>query len=322
MKHLYIICALAVIACLFLSCKHSTDPNSEGGLLSTSFALRYDSLFRTGYQQSMMLTGYSDKLLVLGCWFARLYDTTAKSWQDISFPRDTVYNRWDGALAKFGNYLYVFGSPEFNVAKFRKVVKYDLNTLSCEMLPESLPTQRYEPYPAYADTGNKILIVYPRLDSVYLFDSNTEKGKFAAANEMKDNADESLDIPYYAFGKYNNYLYLYCKTTCRLKRINLTTFVWEEINIPQEVKNVLSAYTTSNGAVFDGLLLLFKGTTGTTTNSNRAICYDIASDKWGYSNYGARPNAFFETRFTTDVSFYFIDIGGGYTSAWKITRVK
>jgi hypothetical protein len=314
MKHLYTICVFAVITCACLSCRHSTEPGAEESSASSYFQVKYDSLFHSGYQQSMMLTGYSGKLLVLGCWFARQYDTTAKTWQDTVFPRDTVYNRWDGALAKFGNYLYVFGSPEFNVAKFRKVVKYDLNTLHCEMLSEPLPTNRYEPYPAYAETGNKILIVYPRLDSVYLFDSATEKGKFVAANELKDDADESVDTPYYAFGKYGNYLYIYGKTKCRLKRIDLTTYAWEEISIPQETKNSLAEYTASSGALFNGLLLLFRRT------SDGAIAYDIASNKWGTSNYDKSLYGFFETRFTSDNAFYFVNIGN--VSVMKITRVK
>lgn len=318
MRYFYFIFATIFISGIFLSCKNSTSPEDGSGLSTTSFSLKYEKVCTPPiYQQSMMITGFDNKLFILGCWAPMIYDTLAKTWWHTPLPRDTVCNRWDGALAKFGNSIYVFGYPAINghkYPKFYNVVKFDITASNYEALSEPLPIKQYEPYPAYAETGNKILIVYPRLDSIYQFDANTEKGKFVAANELKDITDTSLNGPYYAFGKYGNYLYLYSFKDCKLKKVDLTTFAWEEINIPQEVKNILTGNTYSNGAVFDGLLLLYRGT------DYQALSYDIALNKWGYSNYDPESNLFFESRFTNDKNLYILCPTP--TAVWKVTRVK
>jgi hypothetical protein len=186
------------------------------------------------------------------------------------------------------------------------------------MLNELLPYKKYEPYPAYAELNSKVMLIFPRLDSVYLFDYTTEKGKSVAKNELKV-VNTSLSLPVsYAFGKYKNYLYVYEKASCQLKRINLLTYQWEIIRITQEIKNILSDYTSANGAVFDGLLLLFKN------NSKVAICYDIEKDIWGYSNINYPNSIFYESRFTTDTEFYYLNtaIGPSPCEVGKLTRMK
>lgn len=317
MKHFYLICAFAVIACLFLSCKHSTDADSGENAFATYFPLKYEKICTAPTSgQSMMLTCYSNKILIYSCYGLMLYDTTAKSWLRTTFPIDTIKGRWDGALSKFGNSLYVFGAPGFLAPKYYKVVKMDITTLEIDTIPEPLPISQYEAYPAYAETDSKLLIVYPRSNSVYLFDSETQKGTFVAQNIIKVNLSDPCSMVSYAFGKYGNYLYIYEKTGCVLKRINLSSFTWESIDIPQEVKQTLATHTNSSGAIFDGLLVLYVGTL------NQAICYDIASNKWGHSNYDIGNSGWFESRYTTDNSLYILNRSEPPATVWRVTRIK
>jgi hypothetical protein len=308
------ICAVAVIAVFFLSCKHSTDADEDNGLLSDSFTLKYEKICVTPiYQQSVMLTCYSDKILVYGSYDIMLYDTTSKSWQTTSIRGDSVRGRWDGAIGKINNSVYAFGAPfHMESPRHYNVMKLDVTTLALEELPEPLASNKYQAYPAYETYGSKILIVYPRLDSVYLFDTETQKGRFVAKNEFKVPESEFIGAPPYAFGSYNNSLYIFNKLTKELGSINLSTFVWSKLEIPSEIKGAAENY--ANGGIFNGLLLLFNG------GNPKALCYDIKTNIWGYGNCDIHSDLYFETSYKNSNQFYFIDMP--MDTVWRVTRIK
>jgi hypothetical protein len=258
-----------------------------------------------------MLTCYDNKIFVYGCYGPQIYDTTAHTWLKTSFPVDTIAGRWDGVISRYGNDLFVFGAPGFNKLKFYNVVKMDLSTLAYQMLQAPLPIKQYDAYPAYAQKDDKLLIVYPHADSVYLFDFVTQKGRFAAQNILKASSSNNF-VPY-TFGKYQDYLYVYNNQTAELKRISLNSYIWETVFLPAKVRDFLSGYNSFQGAVFDGILLLFS------YELNAAVCCDLQTGEWGNGNFGFIPFPTFETRFTNDSEFYFLDSFD--TKIWKVTLV-
>jgi hypothetical protein len=307
------------IIILIVSCKQVTDVSdsaSDNLVLEKQYRFKYEFICKPPtYQQSMMLTCFDNKVFVYGCYGLMIYDTTAKSWQKTNFPIDTMNGRWDGALARHNNDLFVFGAPGFMRPKFFNVMKMDLISLQNAMLEAPLPFQKYEPYPAYAQTENTIMIIYPRVDSIYLFDFTTEKGKCVAKNELKVGTNTPYDIVPYAFGKHGNYLYVYKKDSFQLKRINLSTYQWETIEIPRNVlRYKLENMVGASGAVFDGFLLLFKG------NPIDAICYEIETNTWGNVNYDGSSVPFFESRHTNEKEFFYLDHYND--EVWRATRVK
>lgn len=314
MKRVFLISLLASSLLILISCKHSTDADEGDGLLSDSFTLKYEKIcLMPIYQQSVMLTCYSDKILVYGSYDIMLYDTVSKSWQTTSIRGDSVRGRWDGAIGKINNSVYAFGAP-FHPESSRhyNVMKLDVTTLALEELAEPLASNKYQAYPAYETYGNKILIVYPRLDSVYLFDAETQQGRFVARNELKVPESELLDGPLYAFGSYDNSLYLFNKSTKELGSINLSTFVWNKIEVPSKIKEAAGNY--ANGGIFDGLLLLFNG------RNPKALCYDIKKNIWGYGNCDIHSDLYFETSYKNSKQFYFIDMP--MDTVWCVTRIK
>jgi len=307
MKSVLLLILIALAGVFFVSCGHSNEPDNQTQL-TKQFELKYQDICTApARSQSMMLTVFDNKIFIYGCYGLMIYDTTAHTWQRTTFPIDTIGGRWDGALAKYGNNLYVFGAPGFTRPNYYKAVKMDLNTLKYQLLPEQLPITKYDCYPAYAQKDNKLLIIYPHADSVYLFDLLTEKGKFVAKNIMKD--EQTYDV-IYDFGKYEDYLYIYNEISREFKRISLNSYLWESITIPLEAQQFVASFGYS-GAVFDGILMLY------TPNYSTCICYDIQNNKWGYGNYNAPNSYFFETRFTTDTEFYFLSLSD--THVWKVT---
>jgi hypothetical protein len=314
MKRIFLFFTLALLTFLLLSCKHATESGSESDITSTSFSLKYEKIsVLPVYQQSEMLNCYSDKILVYGSYNIMLYDTTSKSWQSTSIRGDSIRGRWDGAIGKINNSIYAFGAPfHMELPVHYNVMKLDATTLALEELAEPLPIKSYDGYPAYETFDDKIMIVFSKLDSVYLFNSTTQKGTFVAKNILKITDSNIFGNVIYAFGSYENYLYIFNKYTAEFARINLHTYEWNKIEVPSEIKN--SAGNYSNGGVFAGLLLLFKG------GNAKALCYDIKNSVWGYGNCDIRSELVFETSYKNSSQFYFIDMPKD--TLWRVTRVK
>ena len=226
MRKFYVLKALVIFVFIVSSCKDYVETYP---VIEKTVSFKYEKVCTLPtHNQSMMLTCFSDKIFIYGCYGLMIYDTTAHSWQRTTFPIDTISGRWDGALSKSGNSLYVFGIPEFSIPKYYNVVKLDIPSLTLEMLPEPLQMKKQDTYPAYTDFNNKAIMLFPHQDSVYVFDMQTQKGRFTAKNIFKtDSHTVSYEVPF-IFGKEGNYLYVYEKATRDFRRLNLYTFDWEK----------------------------------------------------------------------------------------------
>lgn len=317
MKKILISFFILCTSLILLSCMDKTeivDSKKEYTFLPIA-ELKYE-LVCSGPKrsQSMMLLCWDSKILIYGSWYLSLFNKETKSWFEKDVPADRWSGRWDGALGKVGDYIYAFGSAAFVDTAYHKATRFNLNTMNIELLPEKLPCRYSDLYPAYTTAGKNIIIVFKRLDSVYVFNAETEKGSFVAPNPFKVTDSEVLSTYTYNWGTYNNYLYVYKNSTAEFAKFNLTTYTWEMINIPQDIKQRTSSYVNAMGGVFDGLLLLIDD------SGPQTLCYDIEKNIWGYANYDIDHDMWSEHSCKTDTELFILDYFP--RDVWRVTRKK
>lgn len=260
------------------------------------------------YNQTLMMTEYGGKLFIYG-WHGRIMIVRPETrgtgaWNYIEENNDTITWRWDGTMVTVNNEIYIFANPLVNVSsqqfpKYYNVLKLNPINNKVTPLPELLPFKFQDAYPVGTSYGDKAIILFRGLDSLYVFDTKTEKGKFVSENKLKDTREDAYDKIYSA-GKYENYFYVYSSHHRKLFRIDLGNYEWREIEIPSLIKGKLVG---TCGGMFNGVLCLFG------QKNIGPICYDAKTNEWYFSEPEFDFNLFNETIFCEyNKELYFVDV--------------
>ena len=249
--------------------------------------------------ESTVIINYNNNIMIDGSFIFQVYDTISKTWQVKEVYGDSVASRWDGAACYLNNHIYSFGTPwDNNNAEWYKVVKIDPATLNSWWLPEKLPFTKYTPYPAYTTYNNKMIAVFPQVDSVYVFDGATEKGKLVAPNPLRIS-NEYLDSPCYIYGTYNDSLYIFNETSSKFYRLSLASYAWSEIQIPSDIKGIIETEGVYGGGIWGGWMICFR--------ENNSICYNFSKKEWYFANNDIDFDyRYSESCFTTADALYYI----------------
>ncbi|MCL6098595.1 MAG: hypothetical protein M1391_08470 [Bacteroidetes bacterium] len=316
------IVSLAIIVLLFVSACEPGDrissPDKLSGLKKVTF--KYDYLNSIPqYYQSLMMTGNETELYIYGAYGGFfVYDLSRNDWRStFSSYSDTVSWRWDGAIGYLGGKVYVIATPSHNVnidsfPKYYNIIEADPITGSITALPELLPFRTWDSYPAYGSFNNKIAVIFPRLDSVYVFDSISKKGKFVAQNILKVSSNGYWH--FYSYGMNNEYLYVYKTTTKEFYRFSLQSYNWEKIEINSQILSAMPTYT--RGGMFRGLFCLWG------SGLNVTLVFNTLTGKWVEASIDI-PNYDFimneSSFFATSNALYVVEVFS--RNLWRITLV-
>lgn len=316
------IISVAIVSLLIMvACEQGdkiSSPDKLSGLEKVTF--KYDYLNTTPqYYQSLMMTGSETELYVYGAYSGFfVYSLSANGWsKTFSFPKDTVGWRWDGAIGYLNGKVYVVATPSHNVnydsfPKYYNIIEADPLTGSIAALPELLPFRTWDSYPAYGSFNNKIAVIFPRLDSVYVFDSISKKGKFVAQNILKVSSSNYWH--YYSFGMSNQYLYVFKTTTKEFYRFGLQSYKWEKIEIDPQILSVTPAYV--RGGMFRDLFCLWG------SGMDIAIVFNTLTGKWLKANKDIPNDNFLlgeSSFFATRNALYVVEVFS--RNLWRITLV-
>lgn len=273
----YVTVFLVVILLLLNSCKTSTEPETKVETpIKDTLIVRYDSLATFPYSQTLMIAGYSDRIYIYGSYGKySVYYIENKTIVHFSTVNDTISWRWDGAFVTVEDMMYIIAIAIGNRSDYQKVLTFNPKTY------EIKPTSTTNPftihmYPAAAATSDKIMILFPTSDSLYVFNTISMTGQFVSKNQLKNQFNEKI----YSSGIYEGSFYIYSKTVKQLFKINTQTYNWDEIIIPDSIKSIIDQYAL--GGIVGNKLCLFNK----RNNSKPIVAYNMATRKWlvGVSN--------------------------------------
>jgi hypothetical protein len=262
-----------LLALLFLlsACKTSTEPETNVDLpTKDTLVFKFDSLATFPYSQSLMLSGYLDKIFIYGSHGKySVYYTENKTIVIFSTVNDTITWRWDGAFATVNKLMFIFAIAIDSRSDYQKVLTF--NPVTYEIKASSVINPfNLHMYPASTVIDNKILILYPTSDSLYVFNTLTMTEQFVSKNLLKIQFNGKV----YSSGVYGDGFYVYGNTVKQLFRINTTTYTWEEIIIPDSIKTKIDQYAL--GGIIGNKLCLFNQ----RNNSKMIIAYNVETQKW------------------------------------------
>jgi hypothetical protein len=315
--YLKLIFAVTISSIIFFSCSKNPAAPNDNGFVLRKIKLKYENICTLPNYggQTMMISNYDNFIIVSGNRYIQKYDTLAKTWQIRTINDDSIAARWDGAFCRIGTSMYLFGpAVRFDKLEWYKVVKLDPNTLTTVRLEERLPINSYNPYPAYTVHMNKMIAVYPGLDSVYVFDGSTEKGKFVAPNILKYIANTG-ELLFYS-GQYNNFFYVFNPATLQFARLNLSDYSWNLIPISNEIARLIWSNETDfniSGGVTNNLLVVIQ--------NRKAYCCNLDTYEWFEANNDIQLTDWWvESVSQSGNSFYFNAWLSG--KIWKITKTE
>jgi len=309
--------AAAIAAFVFSACDKYPVVSENKDITLREVKLKYELVCTLPNYggQTMMISNYDNFIIVSGNRYIQKYDTLAKTWQIRTINDDSIAARWDGAFCRIGASMYLFGpAVRFDKLAWYKVVKMDPITLNTIRLNEQLPFFTNVFYPAYTVIGSKMVAVYPALDSVYVFDGTTERGKFVAPNIAKYSYN-SWGLVFYS-GQYNNYFYVFNPATLQFFRLNLSNYSWETIPISNEVAKLIWSNEIDHsicGGVTGNLLVVIR--------NKKAFCCNLDTYEWFTANNDITlTNWWTESASQSGDSFYF----NAWLSdtVWKISKAK
>lgn len=295
-------------------------PDKLSGLEKVTF--KYEYLNTTPeYHQSLMMTGMESELYIYGAYGSFfVYDLNANDWNKTYFSRkDTVSWRWDGAIGYLNSKVYVIATPSNSInydsfPKYYNILEVDPNTGSLKTLPELLPFRRWSYYPAYGTYNGKIAVVFQNMDSVYVFDSTSKKGKFVAQNILK-MPDNNNSYPSYSYGINDEYLYVYKRLTKEFYRFSLQTYKWDKIEIESQILSIMPQY--ARGGMFKGLFCLWG------PELNVALVFNSFTGRWILANKDIPNDNFLvgeNSFFATSEALYVVHVFS--RNLWKIKLVS
>lgn len=253
------------------ACKTSTEPEPKVEVATKdTLILRYDSLATFPYSQTIMLSGYLDKLFIYG-WRGvySVYYTENKTLVNFSTVNDTITWRWDGAFVTVDDMMYIFAIANGTRPDYQKVLTFNPITYEIKASSATNPFNLHM-YPTAAVVGKKILLLYPTSDSLYVFNTTTMTGQFVSKNQLKVQFNDKI----YSSGVYGDDFYVYGKNVKRLFKINTSTYQWEEITIPDSIKVKIDQYAL--GGVVGNKLCLFNQ----RNSSENIVAFNFSTQKW------------------------------------------
>jgi hypothetical protein len=282
---------------------------------------KYDYLATTPeYHQSLMMTGTDSELFVYGAYGGFfIFDLSKKGWTATHFFRsDTVSWRWDGAIGYAKEKVYVIATPKHSVnvnsfPKYYNILEVDPKLGKVVALPALLPFTQYEYYPAYGTYKEKIAVIFPNLDSVYVFDANKKTGSFVAKNIFKLVLPDYYNMNY-IFGTNKEYLFLLNRGTKEFYKFSLEKFTWEKIEIPNEI--LLRLTGRLGGSMFRNLFCVW------IEKSEVALVYNNDNGKWIEANKDISNDNFLLGEcsfFATSSALYSVEVMS--KNLWRISLV-
>jgi hypothetical protein len=253
------------------SCKNSTEPEVQPVTAAKdTLILKYDSLGAFPYSQTLMTAGYGDNIYIYGAQGKlSVYNTVTKTMTQSSTATDTMTWRWDGAFVNVDTMMYIFAISNGKTA-YDKVLTF--NPRTNEIKATSVPLLfNINLYPAAAVSGKKILLLYPNKDSLYAFDTQSMTGQFVSQNKMK----EAFNSKVYSSGVYQNGFYVYSIGKKQMYRIDMSTYAWQEIVIPDSIKSNINQYAF--GGVISNKFVLINNT---SSGTGITVAYNLSTKQW------------------------------------------
>lgn len=307
----WVITIVPVFVFILSACKTSTEPETKvEATAKDTLIFKYDSLASFPYSQSIMVTGYADRIFIYGAYGKySVYYTENKTLVNFSTVNDTMSWRWDGAFVTVDSTMYIFANGNGTGADYRKVLTFNPITYQIASSAAVNPFTRHL-YPACAAVGNNILILYPLHDSLYVFSTGTMTGQFVSQNKLK----HQFNGKEYSSGVYGDGFYIYDKTVKQLFKINTMTYVWEEIVIPDSIKSKIDPYAF--GGVIGNTLCLFNQ----RNSSGATVAYNMATQKWLVSPSNTIVDIGEPYFYTSNNALYMAEVFS--QKLWKISLVN
>jgi hypothetical protein len=308
---------------LIISCSEEIrviEPEPLTNLEKAEF--KYEYLYTTPeYYQSLMMTGTDAELFVYGAYGGFfIFDLSRKGWTATHFFRsDTVSWRWDGAIGYANEKVYVIATPRHNVninsfPKYYNILEVDPKLGKVTALPALLPFTQYEYYPAYGTYKGKMAVIFPNLDSVYVFDANKKTGSFVAQNPLKLTQPDYYYMNY-IFGTNKEYLFVYGKRTKEFYKFDLEKYIWHKIEIDSNIQSRILGHI--GGSMFKNLFCIW------IEGSDVALVYNNDSGKWIEANKDIPNDNFLlgeGSFFANDSALYSVEVMS--QNLWRISLVN
>ncbi len=263
---------LVITSLALTSCKNSTEPEVQPVTASKdTLILKYDSLAAFPYSQTLMTAGYGDNIYIYGAQGKlSVYNTVTKTMTHSTTVTDTMTWRSDGAFVNVDTMMYIFAIA--TKPQYEKVLTF--NPRTNEIKATSAPLLfKLNIYPAAAVSGKKILLLYPNKDSLYSFDTQSMTGQFVSQNKLK----EAYNSKVYSSGVYQNGFYVYSIGKKQMYRIDMSTYAWQEVVIPDSIKSNINQYAFG-GIISDKFILI--NSISSTAGPGVTVAYNLASKQW------------------------------------------
>ncbi len=307
---LSILAALIFIICI--SCEDGQVFNSEfvPSIPAVPDLPKYDLTFNSVVKASYNMPGVTTFTrindtfyLVGGLGPILTYNEVNGLWNYKSFNSVENLYRRKGVLFQYGDSLLWFATPYINADRKEGYFFISINpiTLAINLTNIPLPILESENFISHICYGNKAFIFLTHSQRIYVLDMNDLSGNFIYSFPIDMVTYGSPEIH---VGSYKNYVYGYYPYDKKFFKMNLDTFRYENIPIPEYITKRIETYSYVRSGVVEDLFCLW------IYGFNLTFCYDLEKNTWGIveSNYYKNLHPFEWIYFNADSCLYNLDL--------------
>lgn len=305
-----ILASLIFIICI--SCKDEQIFNSEfEPSIPTipdlpQYDLTFNSVVKTSYNMPTVTTfaKINDTFYLVGGLGPILtYNEINKSWEYKSFNSSENLYRRKGVLFQHGDSLLWFATPYIDADRREGYFFISINPITWAINLTNIPLPILEPenFISHISYENKAIIFLTVSQRIHILDMNDLLGNFIDSFPIDAAPYGSPEIH---VGSYKNYVYGYYPYDKKFFKMNLDTFGYENIPIPEYITKRIETYSLVRSGVVEDLFCFW------IYGFNFTFCYDLEKNTWGIveSNYYKNLHPFEWIYSNTDSCLYNLDL--------------